>query len=777
MEGRAVAERTGSAISKSARQKRARRDLAPERYESFTKLFRHPAFVPAALVGLVLFMMSVAVMAFSRGRLPAAEGRVLDETRTARVEFQVEDERATERARESAALLVPRVYRLEESAARELESALRSFPTTFAAAESYEQLAPEIREPLGLTLEQFQAVRTWGGDEPLTKEWNSTVTRLMRSLFENPLISSEEFQLTLNDPATRLEIRISDRAPMWVPERSALSLGPEAASRLRELVASSGFVGEAAGLVGHRLTQVAAPLFVFDKEATDESRSSARAAVPASMISYRVGELLARRGEAVAPEVLALLKRENSEFRASLPAHTRALEWIGVLASAGVITCAFGLYLRLFYTQVASMGWRFLGLAMLVAGGAGSACLGTMIYPGWMWALSVGPIMLVTMLVAVAFEPRLAFASAAAQAALVGSALGLPMGYFAVTMAGAAVAAWKLREVRTRNDLVIASVVVSIALAGAVIAISLLVRPIISHGPELFSEIASDAISCAGVGFLAGALTLMMLPTIERLFNVTTGMTLSEWRDPKQPLLRKLQLQAPGTYNHSHTVATLAEAAAEAIGADGLHVYVGALYHDVGKMNKPDYFVENQPRGFNRHTKLSPAMSLLVIVGHVKDGMELAREYKLPRSLHGYIETHHGTTLVEYFFDQARRQAEEEDDEPAPQEVEYRYPGPRPRTKEQAILMICDAVESATRSLPDPTPSRIQGLVHALATKRLMDGQFDECELTLRDLSKIEEAVTRTLASIYHGRIAYPSARTEEDDESARTTARADRAG
>jgi putative nucleotidyltransferase with HDIG domain len=347
---------------------------------------------------------------------------------------------------------------------------------------------------------------------------------------------------------------------------------------------------------------------------------------------------------------------------------------------------------------------------------------------------------------------------AAAQCALVGAALSLPLGYVAVILAAAGLAAWRLRDVRSRNDVVRAAIIVGAGLALSTIAVSLLGRPLVTQGRELWAEILTDALRAGLAGFFAGALALVFLPTVERIFDVTTGMTLSEWRDPKQPLLRKLQLQAPGTFNHSHTVATLAEAAAEAVGANGLHVYVGALYHDIGKMNKPDYFVENQPRGFNRHTKLSPAMSLLVIVGHVKDGVELAREYRLPRSLLGYIETHHGTTLVEYFFDRARREAEEDEDDAPPQEIEYRYPGPKPRTKEQAILMICDAVESATRTMPDPTPARIQSLVHHLATKRLMDGQFDECSLTLAELNSIEEAVTRTLASIYHGRIAYPTA-------------------
>ena len=232
-----------------------------------------------------------------------------------------------------------------------------------------------------------------------------------------------------------------------------------------------------------------------------------------------------------------------------------------------------------------------------------------------------------------------------------------------------------------------------------------------------------------------------------------------------------MQQRAPGTYNHSLNVASLGEAAAEAIGADGLLTYVGALYHDIGKMNKPDYFVENQTPGFNRHDKLSPAMCLLVIVGHVKDGLELAREFNLPRPLHHFIESHHGTTLVEYFYHRGRRQAEAaaglriargEDEEPeCPSEMEYRYPGPAPRTKEAAILMLCDAVESAARDhgRPDARPHR--RAVRAIANKRLMDGQFDECDLTLRELNTIVEAVSKTLASIYHGRIQYPGGNAE----------------
>jgi putative nucleotidyltransferase with HDIG domain len=252
-------------------------------------------------------------------------------------------------------------------------------------------------------------------------------------------------------------------------------------------------------------------------------------------------------------------------------------------------------------------------------------------------------------------------------------------------------------------------------------------------------------------------------------------MTLAELRDPKQPLLRELAQRAPGTYTHSLNVAAIAEAAAERIGGDSLLTYVGALYHDIGKMSKPEYFVENQGGGPNRHDRLSPAMSLLIVVAHVKDGMELAREFRLPPRLQHFIEAHHGTTLVEYFYHRARAQAlataprdaegrPVEDDTYVPDELEFRYPGPKPRTKEVAILMIADAVESAARAMPEPSPAKIEQLVRSIAHKRLMDGQFDDCELTLRDLNLIVESIVRTLTSMHHVRIAYPEGPTRSGE-------------
>jgi putative nucleotidyltransferase with HDIG domain len=220
--------------------------------------------------------------------------------------------------------------------------------------------------------------------------------------------------------------------------------------------------------------------------------------------------------------------------------------------------------------------------------------------------------------------------------------------------------------------------------------------------------------------------------------------------------------RAPGTYNHSISVAAIAEAAADAIGANGLLVRVGAYYHDVGKTLKPGYFAENMVEGSqSRHEHLAPAMSTLIIIGHVKDGVDLATQHNLPQPLIDFIEQHHGTTLVEYFYHEATRQAGNQPDHRTDcEESRFRYPGPKPQTREAGVLMIADAVESASRTLSEPTPKRIETLVHEIVLKRLLDGQFDESTLTLSELHEIEESVVKSVTAIYHGRVKYPEQRT-----------------
>jgi putative nucleotidyltransferase with HDIG domain len=264
-----------------------------------------------------------------------------------------------------------------------------------------------------------------------------------------------------------------------------------------------------------------------------------------------------------------------------------------------------------------------------------------------------------------------------------------------------------------------------------------------------------NGIWLGGCAIAAGLLMSGLLPFIERFFNVQTDLSLLELGDPAHPLLQELVRRAPGTYNHSINVASIAQAAAESIGANGLLVRVGAYFHDIGKMLKPGYFVENQHGDDNCHESLLPAMSTLVIIAHVKDGADLARQHNLPDSIIDFIQQHHGTTLVEYFYRRANEQRESDPEAASVDEGSYRYPGPKPQTREAAVLMLADAVESAARTLVDPAPARIESLVDDIAMKRLLDGQFDECGLTLRELSTIQKSLVKSLAAVYHGRIKY----------------------
>jgi putative nucleotidyltransferase with HDIG domain len=324
--------------------------------------------------------------------------------------------------------------------------------------------------------------------------------------------------------------------------------------------------------------------------------------------------------------------------------------------------------------------------------------------------------------------------------------------------AGAITCCFLLREIRTRIKLLQVSTLAAIVVFLAAAALDLLARTTETPDFEM-SPVLKNAGLHAGITLVVGVLIQGLLPLIEKAFRIATSMTLLDYSDANQRLLKRLHMEAPGTFSHSLLIGSIAEAAAEAIGRNGLLCRVGAYYHDVGKINKAGYFVENELGSASRHEKLSPKMSHLIIIGHVKDGIEIAKEYGLPAVLRQFIETHHGTTLIEPFYNEAKKQQNKNSKgktTEAPSESEFRYPGPKPRTKEAAIIMLSDAVEGAVRSLSEITPSKIEAVVHNMAMKRLQDGQFDECDLSLRDLSRIEASISKTLAAHYHSRIAYP---------------------
>jgi cyclic-di-AMP phosphodiesterase PgpH len=364
------------------------------------------------------------------------------------------------------------------------------------------------------------------------------------------------------------------------------------------------------------------------------------------------------------------------------------------------------------------------------------------------WHACLVPLTVTAMILTIVYNPQFALLMSLSLSLAMSILLGKDLNHLLQQMGGLATAVLLLRNVRTRTQLVKVAVHAGLAYLVMTLATGAL-------SDQSWQLMLADAMRNFVWGALAGFLLTGALPLVERCFGMVTDISLLELADGSHPLLQELVKRAPGTYTHSMTVATLAEAAAETIGANPLLTRVGSYFHDVGKMLKPQYFIENQ-NGENRHNDLEPALSTLIIIGHVKDGVALARQYGLPQPVIDFIEQHHGTTLVEYFYREAMRLQESNGLGTTELEPNFRYGGPKPRTRESGVLMLADAVESSSRSLTDPTPGSLQKLVHDLLMKRLLDGQFEESGLTLTELHRIEESLSKSLIALFHVRIKYP---------------------
>lgn len=487
-----------------------------------------------------------------------------------------------------------------------------------------------------------------------------------------------------------------------------------------------------------------------DSEATSKAKNEAVEKTPEQFIRYSAGDLLAPAGEEITNEQVTLLKLEHEESLRQQPVSERfgrATSLFGLFVA--MFTLA-GFYLHLHHRDVmVDLGHIATLLVLIVTTMA--ACV---FASGDAWHAEILPLLVFAMTVAIAYDEDLALLLVAEVALVLVVGLGQGLAdYITLTAAAAATIFW-MGRIRSRSKLIYVGL-----WAGAVAMTTQIGANLLEEHPldfYLLFEAARTGIWTVLAGFLMTGL----LPFVEKTFGVLTDLSLLEIGDVAHPLLQELVRRAPGTYNHSINVASIGEAAADAINARGLLVRVGAYFHDVGKMLKPAYYVENQNRQENRHETLVPAMSSLIIIAHVKEGAELARQYNLPQPIVDLLLEHHGTTLVEYFYRRAAEKSQTDPNSGSVDEQTFRYPGPRPSTRESAVLMLSDAVESASRSLSEPTPARISSLVHDLAMKRLLDGQFEDCGLTLEELRLIEHSLVKSLTAVYHGRVKYPDQRT-----------------
>ncbi len=501
-------------------------------------------------------------------------------------------------------------------------------------------------------------------------------------------------------------------------------------------------------LVANKLAGL--PTLTYDESATTAARKSARDAVLEVFDTYEKGDLLVDQDTEVAEDQLALLRLEHETANRTLSVGARLQRAVSIVVLVGALYALIGYYIQRHEPQITRSLSRVTALCTLTVVAMGVMRL-LALQP---WDAELIPVALSAMILAIAYNPHFALMVSFALCLLTSLALGTGIGHFLVLMGGTAAGVLPLSDVRSRTKPI---------KVGAAAALGYFV---LTWATGLWQNqplrlVASDSAWRAAWGLMAGFFLGGSLPFVENAFGIVTGISLLELGDITHPLLQELVRRAPGTHNHSVTVGTIAEAAAERIGANALLVRIGSYFHDIGKMIKPHYFVENQVAGSaSRHANLAPAMSTLIIIGHVKDGVDLARQHHLPEPIIDLIQQHHGTTLVEYFYREATRRCDGNPDASTVQESAFRYPGPKPQSKEASILMISDAVESASRTLSDPTPARIEGLVNALIEKRLEDGQFDECGLTLREIAEIRDSLIKSLIGIYHGRVKYPEQRT-----------------
>jgi putative nucleotidyltransferase with HDIG domain len=679
---------------------------------------------------------------------------------TARVEFKRENKNETEQARlrareETKAVFVQDTKPLEQLRA-DLRNTIAELTKTETLTEKTRPIWKDFQRPLEkgakepkpqAELAAFQEFRKALAGKENLDQLDRAVAEAFSPLEQYGLLADLTEKLkgfnkktisvySLENPAERREIEVRE-----------VTVDPEAIRRtLADGLNSKAIADRVYTWLEPRLLHPSKPLttFTLDADASKVAQKENEDKVEPAMIAYRPGDPLAKSGESIDPK-LELLTQEYNAFIAQRPLLDRFCRGSAVLLVVFAMFTLCGMYMR--YRQrgpqaeLARLAGA-LGLAVATVALAVLASLDP-------YRAEPVPLIVFGMIVAIAYRRELALLFTGVVSWIVVLALGGDLPMFLLLFGTTAAAALNLGRIRSRSKLVYVGL-----FAGCVAALLDLAMKLIDNQP-LGSSLGLQFIFATLAGFFMTGL----LPFVERLFGVLTDLSLLELGDITHPVLQELVRRAPSTYNHSITVGSIAEAAADAIGARGLLCRVGAYFHDIGKMLKPGYFIENQGKDGSRHEGLVPAMSTLVIIAHIKDGADLARQNHLPQAIIDMIQQHHGTMLMEYFYDRAHTQQAADPNSSEIDENLFRYPGPKPQTKEAAVLMLADAVESASRTLVDPTPSRIESLVRDLAQRRLQGEQFDESGLTLRELGAIERSLVMSVASIYHGRLKYPDQR------------------
>ncbi|MCG8407290.1 MAG: HDIG domain-containing protein [Phycisphaerales bacterium] len=675
-----------------------------------------------------------------------------------RVDFERVNEFQTEELRRKTQQAIPNYFLLNKALVDQIQAEFRDLHAAVKASEDFEKYQEAHSDNWPLDEKAFEVLQSLT-DEHGSDKFRLNVDKLARSLAGREMIERAEVDREIRSTASHVMLGGSHgKFREVLKERLNYATNPGDVEALAGSLVRGLFAEEIKPLLMSIIIKAISPgndqyqpVYVFEAALTKSKTEEAAASVPFVKDRYEAGDRLVNVGR-ITGEEFALLKIEHEAYLSLLGTDQQLRDrwqkkcWglMGVILLVTLGLCIFTYYVQPRIARKTPRAFALAGLLLVMLAFDRFVLLPFEDSPVW----SVITIAMSAAILTIAYSQLFAIGTTAALSLLTILALGASYSMVIVLLTVAAVTVLMLREIRTRMKMLKVGVATSVAAFSATLLIGLAD----GQGANWFN--AGLAFLAAGAGL---SLVLVLLPVIEKLFGITTSLTLLEWADNSHPLLRQLIERAPGTWQHSNLLGSMAETAAEEIGANGLLVRVGAYYHDIGKICKPNYFIENQEAQMNAHRGLAPTMSLLVILAHVKDGLAMARENRLPPVLHQFIAEHHGTTVVSYFHHMASKEAKASGEKHREiSDTEFRYPGPKPRSRESAILMLCDGVEGAVRSLQDPTPGRIEGKVHEILMARLMDGQFDDCEITLKELARIEQSLVKSLRAIHHGRIAYP---------------------
>jgi putative nucleotidyltransferase with HDIG domain len=723
-------------------------------------------------IGIVTAILLTLILSPSL-QLPIKEYRVGDiatkEIKSSQ-DLLVEDERSTQEKRIDAEKSILSVYDFDPAVLTDAENRIRStfqsLSTSFRKGEKGLEQNSLRRKEWENALRIQLSQREWQVLERkrFHPSIGESVLKLLAPLLNRGVVNDKE--LLDPDAFKGVTLRnIQTREERNHPPPFAFLDFREAKTKIRsqaELLSSSSGM-ELQPILLKMAEHFLRPNLTFNKNETEERKAKAKEKVTPVYFQVKRGEVILRAGDRVKGEDLLKIKAlKKAQARSHLVSILFGLGLLAFLILASLYQFSVANIRKFTLSQqkdfllfssalVGMIG--LLKLFQLITDVLGGEFLGI---PSSSYSY-LFPVAAGAMVIRIVINSEVAIIFAIVTSFFSAVIMGNQLFYFIFALVGSVVGAHKVARCEQRSTLVKAGLIV-----GGINLLTILSTHLISGNPfkmELFSDLIMGFLG----GFLSSILVLGIVPIIESFFGYTTDIKLLELANMDHPILKDLVLQAPGTYHHSIIVGSLAEAASKSIGAHPILARVSAYYHDIGKLKKPLYFIENAGGDETKHDHITPSMSSLILISHVKDGLELARENHLGQRVAHIIQQHHGTSLISYFYQKAKEK--ENPDMDSLNEEEFRYPGPKPRTKEAGIVMLADAVEAASRTLSEPTPSRIRSLVQRIITSIFLDGQLEECELTLKDLQKIEESFSRILTAIFHQRIDYPSSQASESSK------------